>query len=147
VPRIQPEVERLTVFQRTPPWILPHPGRPVRPASAACSGSSRPFSGRFAAPSTGVARPSSWASNGTGSAGRRGGPEAQAAFNATVQRRMRGTVWVDGGCASWYIDAHGRNTTLWPGTSWSFRQALRRFDPAEHLLEKAAQETPQTLKP
>jgi cation diffusion facilitator CzcD-associated flavoprotein CzcO len=62
-------------------------------------------------------------------------PEAQAAYNEAVQRRMRGTVWVDGGCASWYVDEHGRNTTLWPGTSWSFRQALRRFDPAEHLLE------------
>jgi cation diffusion facilitator CzcD-associated flavoprotein CzcO len=29
VPRIQPEVERLHVFQRTPPWILPHTDRPV----------------------------------------------------------------------------------------------------------------------
>jgi len=62
-------------------------------------------------------------------------PEAQARFNAAVQRRMRGTVWTQGGCASWYLDAHGRNTTLWPGTSWSFRRATRRFDPAEHLLE------------
>lgn len=29
VPRIQPQVEALTVFQRTPPWILPHFDRPV----------------------------------------------------------------------------------------------------------------------
>jgi cation diffusion facilitator CzcD-associated flavoprotein CzcO len=29
VPRIQREVERLHVFQRTPPWILPHTDRPV----------------------------------------------------------------------------------------------------------------------
>lgn len=29
VPRIQPEVERLTVFQRTAPWVLPHVDRPV----------------------------------------------------------------------------------------------------------------------
>ncbi len=29
VPRIQPEVAELVVFQRTPPWILPHPDRPV----------------------------------------------------------------------------------------------------------------------
>lgn len=29
VPSIQPEVERLHVFQRTPPWILPHPDRPI----------------------------------------------------------------------------------------------------------------------
>jgi cation diffusion facilitator CzcD-associated flavoprotein CzcO len=61
-------------------------------------------------------------------------PDAQAAFNAAVQARMRGTVWTKGGCASWYLDAHGRNTTLWPGTSWSFRRATRRFDPAEHVL-------------
>jgi hypothetical protein len=62
-------------------------------------------------------------------------PEAQVAFNEQVQERMRGTVWTEGGCASWYLDEHGRNTTLWPGTSWSFRQATRRFDPSEHLLE------------
>lgn len=64
-------------------------------------------------------------------------PEAQAAFNESVQKRTRGTVWVDGGCGSWYLDEHGRNTTIWPGTSWSFRQATRRFNPAEHLLENA----------
>ncbi|MDQ3571342.1 MAG: NAD(P)/FAD-dependent oxidoreductase [Actinomycetota bacterium] len=29
VPRIQPEVGELVVFQRTPPWVLPHPDRPV----------------------------------------------------------------------------------------------------------------------
>src|SRR5919204_3167530 len=29
VPHIQPEVEQLHVFQRTPPWIVPHPDRPV----------------------------------------------------------------------------------------------------------------------
>ncbi|HEU4701023.1 MAG TPA: NAD(P)/FAD-dependent oxidoreductase [Conexibacter sp.] len=59
---------------------------------------------------------------------------AQATFNATVQRRLRGTVWSKGGCASWYLDAHGRNTTLWPGSSWTFRRATRRFDAAEYEL-------------
>jgi len=29
VPRIQPEVGQMHVFQRTPPWILPHTDRPV----------------------------------------------------------------------------------------------------------------------
>jgi len=29
VPRIQPELERLVVFQRTPPWVMPHPDRRV----------------------------------------------------------------------------------------------------------------------
>ena len=29
VPEIQPEVEQLHVFQRTPPWIVPHTNRPI----------------------------------------------------------------------------------------------------------------------
>jgi cation diffusion facilitator CzcD-associated flavoprotein CzcO len=29
VPKIQPQVARLSVFQRTPPWVLPHFDRPV----------------------------------------------------------------------------------------------------------------------
>src|SRR3954471_1493511 len=28
-PRIQPRVQKLTVFQRTPPWVLPHPDREI----------------------------------------------------------------------------------------------------------------------
>jgi cation diffusion facilitator CzcD-associated flavoprotein CzcO len=31
VPEIAPEVEQLFVFQRTPPWIMPHSDRPIRP--------------------------------------------------------------------------------------------------------------------
>jgi cation diffusion facilitator CzcD-associated flavoprotein CzcO len=55
-------------------------------------------------------------------------PEAQAVFNDGVQRAMAGTVWTAGGCASWYLDGHGRNTTLWPDFSFRFRRLLRRFD-------------------
>ncbi|WP_435581717.1 flavin-containing monooxygenase [Amycolatopsis thermoflava] len=29
IPKLQPQVARLTVFQRTPTWIMPHPDRPV----------------------------------------------------------------------------------------------------------------------
>ncbi len=54
--------------------------------------------------------------------------EAQAAFNAEMQRRMRGTVWTSG-CASWYLDAGGRNATLWPGFTFEYRRRTRRFDP------------------
>ena len=31
VPRIQPKVSRMHVFQRTPPWIMPHPDRALSP--------------------------------------------------------------------------------------------------------------------
>jgi cation diffusion facilitator CzcD-associated flavoprotein CzcO len=52
---------------------------------------------------------------------------AQRRFNIALQRRMARTVWMTG-CASWYLDARGRNTTLWPKFGFLFRTATRRFD-------------------
>jgi cation diffusion facilitator CzcD-associated flavoprotein CzcO len=53
---------------------------------------------------------------------------AQDAWNDDLQQRMAPTVWSTGGCASWYLDEHGRNTTLWPRTTYTFRRLLSRFD-------------------
>jgi len=65
--------------------------------------------------------------------------EAQEAFNADVQSRLRDTVWNAGGCRSWYLDPTGRNTTIWPGMTWPFVRLLRRFDPAAyHLFRRPA---------
>lgn len=68
-------------------------------------------------------------------------PAAQAAFVAELDRRMAGTVWTAGGCASWYLDASGRNSTLWPGYTWQFRRRVAPFDPAEYRLEPAGAAT------
>lgn len=54
--------------------------------------------------------------------------DVQDKYNATLQRRLRPSVWMTGGCASWYLDAHGNNTTLWPGFTFSFRKMTKRFD-------------------
>ena len=62
-------------------------------------------------------------------------PEVQESFNTELQGRMEGTVWTAGGCSSWYLDANGRNSTLWPGSSWSFRRKTRRFDPADYHVQ------------
>jgi len=59
-------------------------------------------------------------------------PEIQQAWNADLQRRMRRTVWHTGGCRSWYLDAHGRNVTLWPRTTYTFRRLTKRFDLAAY---------------
>lgn len=73
--------------------------------------------------------------------------EAQAAYVADVERRTRGTVWVAGGCASWYIDSKGRNSTLWPDSTWRFRRRVERFDPSEYLTrERHAAVTSSTTK-
>jgi cation diffusion facilitator CzcD-associated flavoprotein CzcO len=61
--------------------------------------------------------------------------DAQAAYVAEVQKRMEGTVWTAGGCASWYLDRTGRNSTLWPDSTWRFRRRLARLNPAEYVFE------------
>ncbi len=66
-------------------------------------------------------------------------PEAQAAWNDDIQRRMQDTVWTSG-CASWYLDPLGRNLTLWPGYTWQYRLRTRRFEPAEHLFDAVPSE-------
>ena len=58
--------------------------------------------------------------------------DAQTAYNEELQRRMEGTVWTSGGCRSWYLDAAGKNRTLWPGGTWRFKQRTRRFDIANY---------------
>jgi len=60
-------------------------------------------------------------------------PEAQAAYVEEIERRMKGTVWTSGGCASWYLDRTGRNSALWPDSTWRFRRRVARLDPAEYL--------------
>jgi cation diffusion facilitator CzcD-associated flavoprotein CzcO len=54
------------------------------------------------------------------------------AWNTRLQQRLRSAVWTTGGCDSWYLDAHGRNTTVWPGSTTAFRRATQRVDPAEY---------------
>ncbi|WP_102128430.1 flavin-containing monooxygenase [Deinococcus planocerae] len=57
-------------------------------------------------------------------------PEAQAEYSEGLQGKLRDSVWNVGGCTSWYIDATGRNSSLWPERAARFRQTLRRFDPS-----------------
>jgi cation diffusion facilitator CzcD-associated flavoprotein CzcO len=65
---------------------------------------------------------------------------SQVAYNEELQSNMEGTVWTSGGCASWYIDSKGKNSTLWPGFTWPFRQRTRHFDPAHYVLRSAERE-------
>ncbi|MFE9256219.1 flavin-containing monooxygenase [Streptomyces sp. NPDC006879] len=59
-------------------------------------------------------------------------PSAVGAWNRRVQDRMKRTVWNTGGCTSWYLDASGRNTTVWPGTTGEFRRETRQVDLTEY---------------
>jgi cation diffusion facilitator CzcD-associated flavoprotein CzcO len=55
-------------------------------------------------------------------------PQAQEAYRRLIAEKSKGTVWLAGGCASWYLDAHGHNTTLWPDFTFRFRKLLSRLD-------------------
>jgi cation diffusion facilitator CzcD-associated flavoprotein CzcO len=65
-------------------------------------------------------------------------PEAQAAYNAELEAMTEGTVWVSGGCSSYYIDRNGRNSTIWPTFTWPFRRRTRQFDEGAYALGAAA---------
>jgi cation diffusion facilitator CzcD-associated flavoprotein CzcO len=64
-------------------------------------------------------------------------PVAQDRWCADIERRMATSVWTTGGCASWYLNAAGRNTTLWPGSTLRFRRETRRLDVTEYDLIRA----------
>ncbi len=57
--------------------------------------------------------------------------ERQQRFLADVDRASDGSVWMAGGCLSWYTDVTGRNSTLWPGSVRAYQRRLRRFDPSD----------------
>jgi len=66
---------------------------------------------------------------------------AQEGWNADLQKRLGRSVWNSGGCASWYLDEHGRNTVLWPRTTFAFRNLLSRFDAAAYDVTAAPTRT------
>ncbi|MFX0575683.1 flavin-containing monooxygenase [Nocardia nepalensis] len=54
--------------------------------------------------------------------------EVQDSYNKELQGKLVKSVWSTGGCASWYLDKHGNNTTLWPDFTFEFRRLTKNFD-------------------
>ncbi|WP_113703439.1 flavin-containing monooxygenase [Nonomuraea lactucae] len=55
-------------------------------------------------------------------------PERQRAFNRRLQERLDPLVWTSGGCASWYLDEHGVNRTIWPGFTFEYWARTRKVN-------------------
>ncbi len=53
-------------------------------------------------------------------------PAAQARHNAELSPRFARSVWASG-CHSWYLDARGKNVTLWPGFTVEYWLRTRRL--------------------
>ena len=60
--------------------------------------------------------------------------EVQDAYNARLQGDLAGTVWNAGGCASYYLDAAGRNPSLWPTFTFTYWRETRRCDLSEYVV-------------
>jgi cation diffusion facilitator CzcD-associated flavoprotein CzcO len=59
--------------------------------------------------------------------------EAEQAYVAELEAMSAGTVWLDGGCNSWYVDERsGRLTLLWPDSAQAFRERNGTFDPGPY---------------
>jgi len=61
-------------------------------------------------------------------------PEAQARFVDRIHSRMADSIWQAGGCRSWYLDASGRNNTLWPDSVMAYRRSARRARLGDYRL-------------
>jgi len=65
--------------------------------------------------------------------------DALSKYNASIHAKLGDSVWQTG-CKSWYVNENGKNTTLWPGFTWQFRQQTKRFDAGQYMCEPEAVE-------
>lgn len=56
------------------------------------------------------------------------------AYNHELRLDLGKTIWNTGGCASWYLDDAGRNTTIWPKTAIAYAKRMAKFDAAAYNL-------------
>ncbi|MDO6966168.1 flavin-containing monooxygenase [Rhizobium alvei] len=64
------------------------------------------------------------------------GREAEDAYMEDLHSRSEGTVWLDGGCKSWYVDPRsGRLTLIWPDYAHAFRDENGTFEPGGYLMD------------
>ncbi|MFI7481604.1 flavin-containing monooxygenase [Kocuria sp. M1R5S2] len=60
---------------------------------------------------------------------------AEEHYARSLVERSEGTVWVSGGCKSWYLDRNGRLTTLWPDFMTEFRRENGSFRPEAYVVD------------
>jgi cation diffusion facilitator CzcD-associated flavoprotein CzcO len=65
-------------------------------------------------------------------------PTAMRRWTHEVQRKSSSTVWSSGGCASWYLDAEGRNGSIWPDYTYKFVRRTKRFDAESYEIVGAS---------
>ena len=55
--------------------------------------------------------------------------DVQQKYNEDIQEKLIDMVWNEGGCSSYYLkDGNGKNTSIWPGSTMSFRKATKQVN-------------------
>jgi hypothetical protein len=62
--------------------------------------------------------------------------DVYAKFNQNLQSKLKKTVWQKGGCHSWYQDAKGNNTTIWPDFTWIYILLMMTFDYRNYIFRR-----------
>jgi len=71
---------------------------------------------------------------------------AEDSYTADIDKRSASTVWLTGGCSSWYVDAGSRRLTLlWPDLASSFRHEVGTFDPESYMAQPTGPVEPWVL--
>jgi hypothetical protein len=55
------------------------------------------------------------------------------AFDDRIQAAITNAIG-SGGRRSWCLDYSRRNSAMWPGLTWRFRQLTRRFNSADYEM-------------
>lgn len=64
-------------------------------------------------------------------------PDAQRAYVDSIHKRSEGSVWLAGGCSSWYLHpVSGKLTTLWPDFMTQFRAENGSFSPQGYVVRR-----------
>lgn len=53
--------------------------------------------------------------------------DIQTTYNEEMQSRLEGTVW-NSGCVSWYLTSAGKNTSVWPGFTFEFKNRTQKVN-------------------
>ena len=58
---------------------------------------------------------------------------AASSYDAKISAKLPSTIW-GSGCASWYLNDQGRNVTIWPDFTFTYRSQTRHFVRDDHVL-------------
>ena len=63
-------------------------------------------------------------------------PQVQEAFVTEMRERSASTVWLTGGCSSYYTTDSGGNAGLYPHWSFEYRSRTKKFDVESYEVSK-----------